>query len=131
MRKLMFLVTFAVMCAFALMAQYQTSTPDQQPTTAEKKQAKAEKKEAKAAEKGKAMHLTGWVKTEGGKTVFVNDKDKETWNVSNPDLLTQHEGKHVSVKAKINETDKTLTIESVKEMKKGKQSAETQKKEKS
>lgn len=125
MRKFMFIVALFVMCSFVLMAQDQpmSGSTGQQTT-------KAEKKEAKAAEKGKAMHLTGWVKTEGGKTVFVNDKDKETWNVSNPDVLTQHEGKHVSVKAKINETDKSLTIESVKEMKKAKQAAEA-KKEKS
>ncbi len=101
--------------------QVGTAAADQQKTKEEKKEVKAEKQEAKAAEKGKAMHLTGWVKTEGDKTVFVNDKDKQTWNVANPDALKGHDGQHVKVEAKINETDKSVEIEKVKMLRESKQ----------
>jgi len=86
-----------------------------------KSTAKAEKKEAKNAEKGKSMTLTGWVKDENGKTVFVNDKDKQSWDIANKDAVSGHEGHHVKVKAKLNESDHSMTVESVKMMKKGKQ----------
>jgi Holliday junction resolvase len=98
--------------------------------TTDKKAAKAEKKEAKAAEKGKAMHLTGWVKTEGGKTVFVNDKDKQEWNVQNPDTLKTDEGKHVKITAQLNEGEHSLNVQSVKMMRASKQTAQTQMQEK-
>jgi hypothetical protein len=95
-------------------------------STSDKKVAKAEKKEAKAAEKGKAMHLTGWVKTAGDKTVFVNDKDKQEWNVQNPDTLKGDDGKHVKLTAQLNEADHSLNVQSVKMMREAKQSAQTQ-----
>lgn len=90
----------------------------------QKKEAKAEQKEAKAADKGKAMRLTGWVRSEGDKTVFVNDKDKQSWNVSNPDLLKGHEGHHVHVKAVLNEADHSMNVEKVSMMRQAKQSGE-------
>ena len=95
----------------------------------DKKVDKAEKKEAKAAEKGKAMSLTGWVKDEGGKTVFVNDKDKQSWSIENMDAVKGHEGHHVKVKAKLNESDHSLNVEKLTMMGKAKQSAEEQKNE--
>ena len=90
-------------------------------TQTDKKTAKAEKKEASKAEKGKSMTLTGWVKDENGKTVFVNDKDKQSWDIANKDAVSGHEGHHVKVKAKLNEADHSMTVESVKMMKKAKQ----------
>ncbi len=98
-----------------------TTKQDKKAAKAEKKEQKAEKKEEKAAAKGKDMHLTGWVKTEGDKTVFVNDKDKQSWNVSNPDVLKSHDGMHVKVSAKLNEADKSITVDSVKDMRAAKQ----------
>lgn len=89
--------------------------------------AKAEKKEAKAAEKGKAMTLTGWIKAEDGKTNFVNDKDKQTWNISNPDAVKGHEGHHVKIKAMLNEGDHSVNVESLSMLSKGKQTGEMQK----
>jgi hypothetical protein len=100
-------------------AQYSSDAPS------DKQETRAEKKEAKASEKGKTVRLTGWVKNEGGKTVFVNDKDKETWSVDNPDALTGHDGHHVRVKAKLNEGDKSIHVLGVKMMAKRKQAAET------
>ncbi len=108
-----------LMLSLSVVAVAQTGT-----AATDKKTAKAEKKEAKAAEKGKAIRLTGWVKTEGDKTVFVNDKDKQTWNVQNAETLKPHEGKHVKVKATLNESDKSMTVDSIKELRKGKQSNE-------
>jgi hypothetical protein len=97
----------------------------------DKKTAKAEKKEAKAAEKGKSMSLTGWVKDQDGKTVFVNDKDKQAWNIENMDAVKGHEGHHVKVKAKLNEADHSLNVEKLTMMRKAKQTAgEKQKEEK-
>ncbi len=109
--------------------QSSQSSMDKQDTKESKKEEKAEKKEAKAAEKGKSMSLTGWVKTEGDKTTFVNDKDKQSWTVSNPDKLQGEDGKHVKISAKLNEADHSLTVEKMKEMKASKQSGETQKQE--
>jgi hypothetical protein len=97
--------------SFTAVAQDTAST-----SKADKKVAKAEKKEAKASEKGKALSLTGWVKTEGDKTMFVNDKDKQSWNVQNADVLKAHDGKHVKVKATLNESDHSIMIDSVKDM---------------
>jgi len=114
----------ASMSAFAVQASSTMDKPD-------KKTAKAEKKEADAASKGKTMRLTGWVKDDGGKTVFVNDKDKASWNIENPDAVKGHEGHHVSIKAKLNESDHSVNVESLKMLRKGKQSGEMQKSGKS
>jgi hypothetical protein len=85
--------------------------------TTDKKVQKAEKKEEKAAAKNKAMHLTGWVKGDS----FVNDKDKQTYSVQNADVLKPHDGQHVKVKATLDPSSKTMTVDSVKEMRASKQ----------
>src|SRR5512138_238536 len=119
MRKLA-VTLFAVLLVFATAAVAQENAG----AAPDKKTAKAEKKEAKAAEKGKTLSLTGWVKTEGEKTVFVNDKDKQTWDVQNPDAVKAENGKHVRVKAKLDEVNKSINVSSVKELGKCKQSGE-------
>lgn len=103
----------AILLSLSFSAAAQDTTSSAQ---TDKKVAKAEKKEAKASEKGKALSLTGWVKTEGDKVSFVNDKDKQTWTVQNADVLKSHDGKHVKVKATLNETDHSMTVDSVKDM---------------
>jgi hypothetical protein len=103
------------------MAQEPASNPG---GTGDKKVDKAEKKEAKAAEKGKSMSLTGWVKEQDGKTVFVNDKDKQAWSISNMDAVKGHEGHHVKIKAKLNEGDHSVNVEKLTMMRKAKQTAE-------
>jgi hypothetical protein len=109
-----------------MLAQEPASNPG---GTGDKKVDKAEKKEAKAAEKGKSMSLTGWVKDQDGKTVFVNDKDKQAWSIENMDAVKGHEGHHVKVKAKLNEADHSLNVEKLTMMSKAKQSAEEKKNE--
>jgi hypothetical protein len=126
-RLLTLLFAFVITAALSWAAQ-EPASKDQ--TAPDKKVEKAEKKEAKAAEKGKTMSLTGWVKDQDGKTVFINDKDKQAWNIANPDTVKGHEGHHVKVKAKLNEADHSVNIEKMTMMRKSKQTAEEQKEEK-
>jgi len=119
-------VVLALLLSISLFGIAQTASDSSQTGATDKKTAKAENKEAKAAEKGKALSLTGWVKTEGDKVNFVNDKDKQTWTVKNADVVKSLDGKHVKVKATLDENDHSLTVDNVKELRKGKQSGETQ-----
>lgn len=130
-RLLTIAFAFLVTCSITVFAQTTSGAAqtDDNAAKTDKKVQKAEKKEAKAAEKGKDMSLTGWVKSEGGKTTFVNDKDKQSWDISNPDAVKGHEGHHVSIKAKLNEADHSLNVDSLKMMRKSKQTEETKKEE--
>ena len=125
-RLLTLLFAFVITASLSMLAQEPAANPG---GTGDKKVDKAEKKEAKAAEKGKSMSLTGWVKDDGGKTVFVNDKDKQSWNIENMDAVKGHEGHHVKVKAKLNEADHSLNVEKLTMLRKAKQTAEEQKNE--
>src|SRR4029077_20970572 len=126
-RLLTLLFALVITAALSLVAQEPASKDQGAPS--DKKVAKAEKKEAKAAEKGKAMSLTGWVKDQDGKTVFVNDKDKQAWHIESMDAVKGHEGHHVKVKAKLNEADHSVNIEKMSMLRQGKQTAEEQKQE--
>jgi hypothetical protein len=125
-RLLTLLFAFVMTASLSMLAQ----EPAANPGGTDKKTAKAEKKEAKAAEKGKSMSLTGWVKEQDGKTVFINDKDKQAWNIANTDAVKGHEGHHVKVKGKLNEADHSVNVEKLSMLRKGKQTAEEQKEEK-
>jgi hypothetical protein len=124
-RLLTLLFAFVITASLNLAAQERAASP----AAGDKKVAKAEKKEAKAAEKGKSMSLTGWVKDQDGKTVFINDKDKQAWSISNLDAVKGHEGHHVKVKAKLNEADHSVNVEKLSMLRKGKQTAEEKQKE--
>ena len=113
-RLLTLLFAFVMAASLSMLAQ----EPAANPGGADKKTAKAEKKEAKAAEKGKSMSLTGWVKDQDGKTMFINDKDKQAWSIENMDAVKGHEGHHVKVKAKLNEADHSLNVEKLTMMRK-------------
>ena len=112
-RVLTLLFAFLMAASISLVAQ-----------DTDKKTDKAEKKEAKAAAKDKSMTLTGWIKDQDGKTMFVNDKDKQAWNISNMDAVKGHEGHHVKIRAKLNESDHSVDVEKVTMLRKSKQSAE-------
>ncbi len=58
--------------------------------------------------------LTGWVKTDAGRTIILSDEDKQPHNVSNPDALKDCDGRHVKVKAHMLQEDNSLEITSVK-----------------
>src|SRR5580765_9027117 len=121
-----FLFAFLITASLTMAAQ-EPATKEQ--TAGDKKVQKAEKKEATAAEKGKTMSLTGWVKDQDGKTVFINDKDKQAWNISNLDAVKGHEGHHVKIKAMLNEADHSVNVEKVTMLGKSKQTAEEKQKE--
>jgi hypothetical protein len=67
---------------------------------------------------GKTMTMTGTVSSDG--KMFVADKDNKSWKVDNPDVLTAHEGHHVSVTASEDPASETLHVNSVKMLGKGK-----------
>jgi len=127
-RLLTLLFAFLVTASLSLAAQ-EAATKDQSSSN-DKKVQKAEKKEANAAQKGKDMSLTGWVRDQGGKTVFENDKDKQSWEISNPDAVKGHEGHHVKVKAKLDESNHSLTVDKLSMLRKSKQSGEEKKEQK-
>ena len=118
--KKMLLMLFALVlgASMSLTAQDSNTTSSDK---AQKKSAKAQMKEAKAAEKGKTLTLTGWVKSENGKTVFTNDKDKQNWDVSNADALNGHDGHHVRLKAKLDAANHSINVSDVKMLKESKQ----------
>lgn len=124
-RLVTLLFAFVITASLSMLAQ----EPAANPGGTDKKVDKAEKKEAKAAEKGKSMSLTGWVKDQDGKTVFINDKDKQAWNIENMDAVKGHEGHHVKVKAKLNEADHSVNVEKLSMLRKSKQTAEEKQKE--
>lgn len=127
MKRLITLLFALAMTASLSLAAQEPASKDQ--TAGDKKVQKAEKKEANAAEKGKTMSLTGWVKDQDGKTVFINDKDKEAWSISNLDAVKGHEGHHVKIKAKLNEADHSVDVEKLTMMRKAKQTTEEKKAE--
>jgi hypothetical protein len=49
----------------------------------------------------------------GAKPVFVDDAKKEVYTIDDPDTVKDHYGHHVTVVAKVNETDKTIHISNV------------------
>ena len=122
-RLVTLLFAFVMAASLSMLAQEPAANPG------DKKVDKAEKKEAKAAEKGKSMSLTGWVKEQDGKTVFINDKDKQAWNIENMDAVKGHEGHHVKVTAKLNEADHSVNVEKLSMLSKSKQTAEEKKNE--
>jgi hypothetical protein len=123
--KKIYVAVFTFVLGFSLLGFAQDTSSGTSAST-DKSVAKAEKSEAKAAAKGKDMSLTGWIKEEGGKDVFVNDKDKKSWDIANPDAVKGHEGHHVKVKAKLDEANHSITVDKLSMMKKSKQSGETQ-----
>jgi len=123
-RLITLLFAFVMAASLSMLAQEPAANP-----SGDKKVDKAEKKEAKAAAKDKSMSLTGWVKEQDGKTVFINDKDKQAWNIENMDAVKGHEGHHVKVKAKLNEADHSVNVEKLTMLSKSKQTAEEKQKE--
>jgi hypothetical protein len=49
----------------------------------------------------------------GAKPVFVDDAKKAVYTIDDPDAVKGHEGHHVSVVAKENDSDKTIHISKV------------------
>jgi hypothetical protein len=106
MKKLMMFVlavTFAMsMTAFAQdsMSQDKSMAPD-------------------SGAKAPLMTLKGTVKTDGDKTMFVNDKDGKSWDVMNPETLKGHDGHHVQLSAHVYTDKNSVHVMSVKMLKGG------------
>jgi hypothetical protein len=69
--------------------------------------------------KAPLLTLKGTVKTDGGKTVFVNDKDGKSWDVMNPEKLQGHDGHHVQLSAHVYADKNSIHVMSVKMLKAG------------
>jgi hypothetical protein len=61
--------------------------------------------------------LKGTIKTEGGKTVFVSDKDQKSWEIINPEAVKGHEGHHVEVSAHVYADKNEIDLMAVKMVK--------------
>jgi hypothetical protein len=67
--------------------------------------------------------LTGTVKTDGDKVMFVNDADQKSWDVMNPETLKAHDGHHVQVSAHVYADKNSIHVMKVKMMKAAKSSS--------
>ncbi len=59
-------------------------------------------------------NIKGTVKSEEGKTWFISDKDKTSWEAVNPEALKGHEGHHVQVSAHVYADKNQIHVMSVK-----------------
>jgi hypothetical protein len=116
MRK--FFVPFLFLLAISLSVP--ALAQDKQDKNAQKRIAQAQKEMARASTKHKAIDLTGLVQAQGDKKLFLNDEDRQQWNIANPDMLRGHEGMRVKVKATPNSSDKSLLVDEVKDLKQSK-----------
>lgn len=62
-------------------------------------------------------NLKGTIKAEGENYTFVNDKDKSSWSIMNPDAVKGHEGHHVEVSAHVYKDKMAIHVMSVKMLK--------------
>jgi hypothetical protein len=60
----------------------------------------------------KIMTFRGTVSTDA--KTFVDDKDKKSWTVVNPEALKGHEGHHVSIRAQVDADKNEVHVRSVK-----------------
>ena len=75
-------------------------------------QASAQTKPKAATTAPKAMTIMGMVSAD--EKSFVNDKDKKSWTVANPEALKGHGGHHVSITAQVDTAKGEVTVKSVK-----------------
>src|SRR5713101_3829285 len=75
-------------------------------------QASAQTKPKAATTAAKATTIMGTVSAD--EKSFVNDKDKKSWMVANPEALKGHAGHHVSVTAQVDAAKGEITVKLVK-----------------
>ena len=63
------------------------------------------------------MTIRGTIKAEGGKYMFVNDKDMKSWEIVNSEAVKGHEGHHVTLKAHVYADKNQIHVMDVKMMK--------------
>ena len=71
-----------------------------------------------SAAKAPLQTLTGNVKADGDRIVFVNDLDQKSWEVMNPETLKGHEGHHVQVSAHVYADKSSIHVMEMKMLKK-------------
>ncbi len=57
---------------------------------------------------------------QGAKLVLVTEGDNKIWTIANPEILAEHQGHHVQVKATTDEDKGALNVQEVKMLKQGK-----------
>jgi hypothetical protein len=120
---------FAVVIAFAVgLASFNPISA--QNKKQDKKVAEADKEAANAAAKNKTIDLTGSLRKDAQKTIFINEETQQRWTIANPDILLGHESTRVKVKATPDIHARTLVVEEVKDLKPLKQSKTEEKAEK-
>ena len=95
-------------------------------------------KDKMSHEMSKAKVLKGWVSdsecaahgekkcsnkehvAQGARLVLVTDEDSKIWTVANPEILAEHQGHHVQVKATTDGDKGTINVQEVKMLKHGK-----------
>ena len=73
-------------------------------------QASAQTKSKAATTASKAMTIMGMVSPD--EKSFVNDKDKKSWTVANPEAVKGHAGHHVSITAQVDAAKGEVTVKS-------------------
>ena len=74
--------------------------------------ANAQTKPKAATTAAKATTIMGTVSAD--EKSFVNDKDKKSWTVANPEAVKGHAGHHVSITAQVDAAKGEVTVKSVK-----------------
>jgi hypothetical protein len=60
--------------------------------------------------------VRGYVRKDGDNYVVEDDKDKTRYRVQNSEVVREHEGHHVEVKARLHEDDHSLEVNKVKRL---------------
>jgi hypothetical protein len=61
-------------------------------------------------------NVRGYVRKDGDNYVVEDDKDKTRYRVQNSEVVREHEGHHVEVKARLHEDDHSLEVNKVKRL---------------
>ena len=92
------ILAFAVICTTVSLAQYGQDQHDQQ---------------AQSSHRVRKTNVTGYVRRDGDNYVLEDDKDKQRYRIQNSEVVREHEGHHVKVKARLHEDDRSLEVNRV------------------
>jgi len=95
-------LAFVVICTVGAVAQDQGQNRHDQ--------------QAQSGHRVRQTNVTGWVRKDGDNYVVENDKDKQRYRVQNSEAVRAHEGRHVTVNARLHEDDRSLEVNRVKRL---------------
>lgn len=104
--KKLFVLTLALFTFLTLGAFAQDQT-----ATSKKSTKKSSTMSSESTMKAKSSKLTGTIGSDG--KTFTNDADQSSWTISNPDKVKGHEGHHVILRGKTDESAKSVDVTSV------------------